>query len=101
MSMKIAQLYSLVEAVRASRGFVQEGAYSPLAETTETTNEYTLFLKPELTAVAPEVFAQAAQLIDQHLHDFGQQVVMPAALEPAYIRPHRTAHHHYAVINQL
>jgi hypothetical protein len=101
MSMKIARLYSLIEEVRASKGFVQEGAYSPLAETTETTNEYCLFLKPELTEVAPEVFAKAAQLIDQHLQDFGQQVVMAAALEAAYIGRHRIAEQHYGVINQV
>jgi len=94
--MKIAQLFALIEEVRRTKGFVQQGDYSPAAE---TTNEYVLFLKPELTAVAPDVFAKVAELIDRHLQDFGQQVVMAAALEAAYIARHRIAEQHYGVIN--
>ncbi|HYL05731.1 MAG TPA: hypothetical protein VE075_06810 [Thermoanaerobaculia bacterium] len=94
--MKIEQLFALIEEVRRTKGFTQQGDYSPAAE---TINEYVLFLKPELTAVGPEVFAKTAQLIDRHLQDFGQQVVMAAALEAAYIARHRIAEQHYGVIN--
>lgn len=94
--MKIEQLFPLVEEVRRTEGFAGRGDYSPAAE---STNELCLFLKPELTAVAPEVFAKTARLIDQHLERFGQDVVMATALEASYIRRHRIAEQHYGVIN--
>jgi nucleoside diphosphate kinase len=96
--MKIASLHPLIEEVRKTAGFVRQGDYSPAAE---TTNEYCLFLKPELTAVSREVYDKIARLIDQHLEDFGQEVVMASAMEAAYIARHRIAEQHYGVINQV
>jgi hypothetical protein len=96
--MKIAQLYPLIEEVRRTKGFVGKGDYSPAAE---TTNEFVLFLKPELTAVSRAGFDKTAQLIDQHLERFGQEVVMATALEASYIARHRIAEQHYGVINQV
>ena len=94
--MKIGQLFPLVEEVRKTKGFVGKGEYSPAAE---TINEYCLFLKPELTAVSREVFDKTAQLIDQHLESFGQDVVLATAMEASYIARHRIAEQHYGVIN--
>ncbi len=101
--MKIAPLHPLVEEVRKTRGFVQQGDYSPAAGAADDAgvNEYVLFLKPELTSAPPAVFAKTAQLIDRHLEDFGQEVVMAAALEASYIARHRIAEQHYGVINQV
>lgn len=98
MNIEVNTLNQALAETKESHRFTQVIPYDPAPET--RTNEYCLFIKPELTDDTRR-FERAAELVLDKIRSFGHTVVGAAAMDAAYMDRHRVIEEHYGVINVI